>query len=127
MLGRILNIPISLKMLLSLHRYFRFYSRLIQAYSSIIQEHTHAYSEPCVSLVFSKPWQIPITKHIQTPKHFHNTVLNIFTKAQSWAFNTTVMHLSSIDARVTLRHLQTHSSKFKSYSPIFILVKAYSC
>ena len=28
----------------------------------------YAYSESCVSLVYSEPWHIPITKHIQTPR-----------------------------------------------------------
>ena len=57
-------------------------------YSSIAQEHTHAYKEPCVSLAYSEPWHIPITKHIQTQRHIHNTILNIFSKVPSWAFDT---------------------------------------
>ena len=51
---------------------FRFCFRDIQIYSSIIQEHTHAYSELCVSLLNSEPW------HTQAPKYIHNTILNIF-------------------------------------------------
>ena len=57
-------------------------------HSSIIQEHTHAYSEPCVSLAYSEPCHILITKHIQTLRYIHNTILNIFTKAPSWTFDT---------------------------------------
>ena len=36
----------------------------VQTYSGIIEEHTHAYSEASASLAYSKPWRIPITKHI---------------------------------------------------------------
>ena len=68
-------------MLLSLYSYFRFCFRHIQTYSSIIQEHTHAYSEPCLFLVYSEPWYIFITDHIQTPRYIHNTILNIFHKS----------------------------------------------
>ena len=60
-------------MILSLYNYFRFFFRYIQTYSSIIQEHTHAYSELCVSLAYSEPWHIPITKYIQTPSYINNT------------------------------------------------------
>ena len=67
-------------MLLILYSYFRFRFRHIGTYSSIIQDHTHAYSEPCVPLAYSEPWHIPTTKHIQTPRYIHNTILNIFTK-----------------------------------------------
>ena len=69
-------------MLLSLYSYSRFSFRHIQTYSSIIQEHTLAYS---------KPWPIPITKHIQTPRYIHNTILNIFAKAPSWMFDTVLI------------------------------------
>ena len=57
-------------------------------HSSIIQEHAHAYSELCVSLVYAEPWYILITKHIQTPRYIHNTILNIFARAPSWTFDT---------------------------------------
>ena len=70
------------------YSYFRFYFKHIQTYSSIIEEHTHANSEPCVSLVYSEIWHIRITKHIQTPKYIHDTLLNIFTKAPSWTHDT---------------------------------------
>ena len=75
-------------MLLSLYSYFSFCFRHIQTYSSIIQEHTHAYSELCVCLAYSEPCHILITKHIQTQRYIHNTILNIFTKAPSWTFDT---------------------------------------
>ena len=75
-------------MLLSLYSYFRFCFRFIQTYLSIIQEHSHAYSEPCVSLAHSEPWHIPITNHIQISRHIHDTILNIFTKAPSQTLDT---------------------------------------
>ena len=61
---------------------------LLQAYLSIVQEHAHAYSEPCVSMAYSEPWHFPITNNIQAPSYIHNTILNIFTKATSWTFDT---------------------------------------
>ena len=79
-------------MLLSLHNYFRFCFKHVQTYSSIIQEHIHAYSELSVFLAYLKPFklktlQTPITKHIQPLRYIQNTILNIFTKAQSWTFD----------------------------------------
>ena len=59
-------------------------SGIFRHYLSIIQEYNHTYSETCVSLAYSKPYHIPITKHIQTPRHIHSTILNIFTKTLSW-------------------------------------------
>ena len=83
-----------------MYSYLRFCFRHIQTYSSILQQHTHAYSEPWVSLAYSEPWHILITKHIQTPRYLHNTILNIFTKTPSWTFNRVldVSHLFFIDA-----------------------------
>ena len=75
-------------MLLGLYSYFRFCFRHIQTYLSTIQEHTHAYSEPCVFLAYSEPWHIPVTKHIQISRYIDNTILNIFSKATSWKFDT---------------------------------------
>ena len=66
-------------MLLSLYSYFRFCFRQLQTYSSIVQEHIHAYSEP---------FHIPVTKHIHTSRYIPNTILNIFTKAPSEKFYT---------------------------------------
>ena len=87
-------------MLLSLYSYFRFCFRHIQTYSSIVQEHTYAYSEP---------WHIRITKHIQTPRHIHNTMLKIFTKAPSWtldtALNAPLLYRCYLTSRLTLRCL----------------------
>ena len=79
-----------------------------------IQEHTHTYSEPCVSLPNSEPW------HIQTPRYIHNTILNIFTKAPSWTFDTVLNapllqmlpnFQSNFIASLTLyfRHIQAYS------------------
>ena len=85
-------------MILSLYIYFRFCFRHIQTYSSIIREYTHAYSEICVSLANLKPCYIPITKHLQTPRYIHNTILNIFTKVPYWTFHTVLKALSLIDA-----------------------------
>ena len=42
--------------------------------ASIIQEHTHAYPEPRVSLAYSEPWNIPITNHIQILRYIHNII-----------------------------------------------------
>ena len=76
-----------------------------------MQGSAHAYSEPCVSLAYSKIRHIPITKNIQTPRYIRNTILNIFTKAASWTFDTVL----SAPSRVTLlfltlyfRHIQTY-------------------
>ena len=74
-------------MLRSLYSYFTFCFRHIQIYSSIAQEHTHPYQEPCVSLAYSEPWHIPIAKYIHAQMNIHNTVLNIFSKATSWTFD----------------------------------------
>ena len=41
-----------------------------------------------VCLAYSEPCHILITKHIQTQRYIHNTILNIFTKAPSWTFDT---------------------------------------
>ena len=68
-------------MLVSLNSYFRFCFRDIERYSSIFQEHTHAYSDR---------WHILIAKHIQTRRYIHNTILNSFTKAPSWTFDTVI-------------------------------------
>ena len=87
------------------YSYFRFCFRHVLTYSSIIQEHTHAYSEPSVSLVFLKSWHISIPK---TVRYIHNTILNIFTKAQSCTFNTVlkalVFYRCYLTSRVTLQY-----------------------
>ena len=75
-------------MLLGFYSYFRFCFRHIQTYLSIIQEHTPAYSEPFVSLVYSRTWHILITKHIQTSRYIDNAILKIYSKALSWMFAT---------------------------------------
>ena len=75
-------------MLLSLYVYFKFCFRHIQTYSSIMQEHIHAYSEICVSLACSEPWHIPVTGHAQTPRYIHNTISNISAKASFRIFDT---------------------------------------
>ena len=121
-------------MLLSLHSYFRFCFRHVLTHSSIIQEHTHAYSEVCASLAYSNPWHISITKHIQTLRYIHNTILNIFVKVQYCTFDTVlnapVFYRCYLTSRVTLRYrifeviFQTYSGIFKAYSAIFSLVKA---
>ena len=88
-------------------------------YSSIIQEHTHAYSEP---------WHILVTKHNQTPRYIHNTILNIFTKASSWSFDKVLNAAPLKDAilyGVFNVIFEIYSGKIKIYSAIFILVKAY--
>ena len=124
--------PMYLYVLLSLHSYFRFCFRHGLSYSSIIQEHTHAYLEPSVSFAYSKPWHIPITKHIQTLRYIHNTTLNIFTNAQSWKFNAnltaSLFYRCYLTFRVTLHIFsaifQNYSDIIKTYSAIFSPVKA---
>ena len=119
-------------MLLSLHSYFRFCFRHVLTYSSIIQEHTHAYSEPSVSLAYSKPWHISITKHIQTLRYIHNTILNIFTKAQSCTFDTVlnapVFYRCYLTSRVTLRlhfrHIQAYSRLILPYLVLLRHIKS---
>ena len=97
-----------------MHSYFRFCFRHVLTYSSIIQEHTHAYSEPSVSLAYSKPWHISITKHIQTLRYIHNTILNMFTKAQSSTFdsvlNAPVFYRCYLTSRVIYRCYLTSNS-----------------
>ena len=119
-------------MLLSLHSCSSFCFRHFQTYSSIIQEHIDAYSEHYVSLAYSKPWYIPISKHIQALRYIHNTILNIFTNAQSWTFNANLnaplIYRCYLTSRVTLYIFnviyQNYSGIFKTYSSIFSPVKA---
>ena len=111
--------------------YFRFCFTHIQTYSSIIQDHTHTYSEPCVSLGYSKPWHIPITKHIQTLRYIHNTTLNIFTKAQSRTFDTNLngpfFYRCYLTSRVTLHIFKLYLRIIQAYSrliqPYLVLLK----
>ena len=94
----------------------------MQSYSSITQEHTHAYTEPCVFPAYSETWQIPITKYIQVPRHIHNTILNIFTIPPSWTFDT-VLHASVFrTGRARTRHVI-----FQAYSAtvIFAHIEIY--
>ena len=93
-----------LQVLLSLCSYFMFCFKHVQTYSNIIQEHTHAYSEHCLSLPNSEPW------HIQTPRYTHIIIFNIFTKASSWTFdavlNTPLLWmLSNFQSNFTVRTL----------------------
>ena len=124
-------------MLLSLRSYFWFCFRDFLIYSSIIQEHTHheyahAYSEPSVFLAYSKPWHISITKHIQTLRYIHNTILNIFTKAQSCTFDTVlnapVFYRCYLTSRVTLRlhfrHIQAYSRLILPYLVLLRHIKS---
>ena len=126
-------------MLLSLYSSFRFCFRHVQTYSSIIQEHIHTQSQLSVSLAYSKPWHISITKHIQTLRYIHNTILNIFTKAQSWTFdavlNAPLFYRRYLTSRVSLRifnvMFQTYSGMLRhiKYPGIFrnILFQPYLC
>ena len=115
-------------MLLSLYSCFRLCFRHIQTYSRIIQEHTHVYLVPSVSLAHSEPWHILITKPIPTPRYIHNTILNIFKKAPSWTFDTVLNPPLSLKDAILYRVFniifQTYSGILKIYSAIFILVKA---
>ena len=77
--------------------------RHIQALFKRIFTHIQRFS---MSLAYSKPWHIPITKHIQTLRYIHNTILNIFTKAQSWMFdavlNAPLFYRCYLTSRITL-------------------------
>ena len=83
-------------------------------------------------LHIQNPGIIPITKHIQTLRYIHNTILNIFTKAQSWTFdavlNAPLFYRCYVTSRVTLRMFngifQTYSGIFNTYSAIFSPLKA---
>ena len=119
-------------MLLNLHSYFRFSFRHVQTYSSIIQEYIHAYLELSVSLPYSNPWYIPITKHIHALRYIHNAMLNSFPKAQSRTFdanrNASLFYRCHLTSRPTLHIFnvifQNSSGIFKTYSAIFSPVKA---
>ena len=83
-------------------------------------KYAHAYSELCVSLAYSEPCHIPITKLIQAPRYIHNTILTIFTKAPSWTFDTILnkflIYRSYLTSRVTLRYLLTlYFRYFRTY------------
>ena len=118
-------------MLLILHSYFRFCFRHVQTYSNIIQEHIHAYSKLSVSLAYSKHWHISITMQIQILRYIHNTILGIFTKAQSWTFdanlNAPLFYRCYRTSRVPLQIInvifQNYSGIFKSYPVIFSLLR----
>ena len=105
--------------------YFKFCIRHIQSYSSITQEHTHAYAEPCVFLAYSETRQIPITKHIQVPRYIHNTILNIFTIPPSWTFDT-VLHASVFRTPPYLGMLYFRHILPQLYLPIFRYILADS-
>ena len=85
-----------------------------------------------MSLVYSKPWHIPIKKHIQALRYIHNTILNIFTNAKSWTFdanlNAPLIYRCYLTSRVTLYIFnvifQNYSGIFKTYSSMFSPVKA---
>ena len=107
-----------------MYSYFRFCFRHIQINSRIIQEHTHAYLVPSVSLAYSEPWHILITKHIQTPRYIHNTILNIFTKAPSWTFDKV------LNAPLSLKDAILYSFFniiFQTYSNISRFIQPYLC
>ena len=120
------------QVLLGLHSYCWFCFRHIQTYSGIIQDHIHAYLELSVSLAYLKPWDIPITKYIQTLRYTHNTILNIFTKAQSWTFdanlNAPLFYICYLTYIVTLHIFavifQNYLGILKTYSAIFSPFKA---
>ena len=90
---------------------------------SDIFRYTHIYTEICGFLIYSEAWHIPIRKQIQTLRYIHNTILNIFTKASSWTFDTVlnvpVFYRCYLTSRVPLRYLLTlHFRHFLAYSRI---------
>ena len=88
------------------------------------------YIQPCVSLAYSEPWDIFITRHVQTPRYIHNTILNFFTKAPSSTFET-VLNVPLFYRCQLLQSLygifnvvfQTYSGMFNTYSVIFSLLR----
>ena len=126
--------PIHLLVLLSFHSQFRFCFRHALTYSSIIQEHTDAYSEPSVSLEYPKPWHIPITKHIQTIRYIHSNILNILTKAQSCSISSkctcllqTLSNFQSnfaVSLRLCFRHIQSYSRIIQPYLVLLRHIKS---
>ena len=107
---------------------------LLQACSYIFEHYSRAYSRTLRSfcVLGTKPCRILITKHIQTLRYIHNTILNIFTKAQSWTFdanlNAPLIYRCYLTSRATLHIFnvifQNFSSIFKTYSSIFSPLKA---
>ena len=115
-----------LSVLLSLHSYFRFCFRHVQTYSSIIQEHIHALSEFSVSLAYSKPWHIPITKHIQTLRCIYNNHIKHFQKEQTWTFDTVPNASFFYRCYLTYRHLsRCISDIFRHIQDLYSHI--YSC
>ena len=97
-----------------LYSCFRFCFRHIRTYSSIVQEHTYAYSEP---------WHIPITKHIQTPRTtILFIILHVFTK--TWKTNWGIFpHIRVYFSRFrhiqnpgTVRHIHVYKNIFRTHS-----------
>ena len=87
MFGRILNMPVRQNVLLSLHSYYVLFQPYSEKFKHYSRECSRIFRTLCISGIF-KTWYVPITKHIQTPRYIHNTILSIFTKAASWVFDT---------------------------------------
>ena len=91
--------------------------------------YNHACSELYLSLPYSEPWNIPITKHFQTLGYIHNTTLNIFAKAPSWTFDTVLkaplFFRCFLTSRVTLQYLQHYISDVFRHIP-FLFSKEHS-
>ena len=123
-----------LQVLPSLYSYFKFCFRHVRKYSDIIQEHTHAYSEPFPSLAYSKPWKIFITKHIQTLRYIYNTKLNIFKKLNlgrltvlnALFFYTCYLSSRANSLSLTLycRYIQAYSSLIQPYLVLLRHIKS---
>ena len=106
---------------------------LLQACSDIFEHYSRAYSRIfrtfCV-LGILKTLQTPITKHIQPLRYIQNTILNIFTKAQSWTFdanlNAPLLYKCYLTSRVTLLIFnvifQNYSGIFKTW-PYLVLLR----
>ena len=101
---------------LCIHKRYYVYTVILGSVSGIFR-HIQASPEACVSLQYSEPWHIPITKHFQTLWYIHNTILNIFAKAPSWTFDTVLnvplFFRCYLTSRVSLmlyfRHIQVYS------------------
>ena len=135
MFGRILNTPMYLQVLLSLQSSASVLGsasdifRHIQALFKNIFTHSETF---CVLSIF-KTLAFYYHKAYLNLWYIPDTMLNIFTKAQSWKFdsvlNAPVFYRCYLTSRVTLRIFnvifQTYSGIFKTYLAIFRPAKAY--
>ena len=109
-------------MRLCIHKCYLVYTVILGSVSGIFR-HIQACSELWVSLPYSEPWYVPITKHFQTLRYIHNAILNIFTKAPSWMFDAVLNAplffrcylTSTVSLTLYFRHIQAYSVLIQPY------------